>query len=83
MLISFLFKLVSWAELLYASDKEKELQRGSFSSGNLDRCLSDVPRAVVVVVRHQKQAGRVVFTTYSIKNRVVNLVVNKKLAFLF
>lgn len=63
---------------LHAQDKEKELQPGSFSSGNGGRCLSNVPCAVVVV-GHKKRAGRLLFSTAAVlQMRVVNLVVNRK-----
>lgn len=53
-----------------SNDKE-ELQPGSFSSGNLGRCLSDVPCAVVVVVRHEKPAGRLAFATATVLEKYV------------
>lgn len=51
---------------LHASEKENKQQSGSFSSGNLSRCLSDVP--CVLVVRHEKPAGRLVFATAIVLN---------------
>lgn len=67
---------------LHAQDKEKELQPGSFSSGNVGRCHSNVPRAVVVV-GPKKRAGRLLFSTAAVLQMcVVNLVVNRKVAFL-
>lgn len=47
-----------------------------FFSGNLSRCLSDVPCAAVVVLRHEKPAGRLVFATAIVLNDML-LVVNK------
>lgn len=48
----------------------------------LGRCLSDVPCAVVVV-RHKKRAGRLVFATATVLEKCVfNFVVNRKWVFL-
>lgn len=58
--------------------KRRELQSGSFSSGNLIRCLSDVPCAAVVVVRHKRLAGRLVFNTATVLNSMLFLFVFNK-----
>lgn len=59
-------------------EKEKELQPGGFSSGYLSRCLSDVPCAAAVVVRHKKPAGRLAFASARVLNDSVNVAVNTK-----